>query len=144
MATEPKTIGPDMRPRDAAGLMAAYGIGMVPLVTRDGTLVGVVTDRDLVVRALAGADVNLADVRVGDIATTRGLITVSPDASVSEARELMRDAKIKRLPVVEGDALVGVVSLGDLAQGSDASREVGEAVRDIFEPSAHIGRTPSP
>lgn len=143
MAAEPKAIGPNERPRDAAGLMAAYGIGFVPLVERDGTLVGVVTDRDLVVRALAGTDVNLADVRIGDIATTRGLITISPDATVSEAGELMRAARVKRLPVVRGDVLVGVISLGDLAHASGSSREVGEVVQDIFQPSAAIGRNES-
>lgn len=124
-----------MRPRDAAGLMASYNIGAVPLVERDGTLVGMVTDRDLVVRALATTDVELASLRLGDIATTRGLITIGPDATVAEARDLMRSARVKRLPVVQGNVLVGIVSLGDLAQEPSEAQETGEVVRDIFEPA---------
>lgn len=124
-----------MRPRDAAGLMASYNIGAVPLVERDGTLVGMVTDRDLVVRALATTDVELASLRLGDIATTRGLITIRPDATLAEARDLMRSARVKRLPVVRGSVLVGIVSLGDLAQEPSEARETGDVVRDIFEPA---------
>lgn len=136
MATEPKTATPDMRPRDAAGLMASYNIGAVPLVERDGTLVGLVTDRDLVVRGLATTDVELASLRLGDIATTRGLITIRPDATLAEARELMRSARVKRLPVVqEKNVLVGIVSLGDLAQEPSEAQETGEVVREIFEPA---------
>lgn len=124
-----------MRPRDAAGLMASYNIGAVPLVERDGTLVGMVTDRDLVVRALATTDVELASLRLGDIATTRGLITIRPDATLAEARDLMRSARVKRLPVVRGSVLVGIVSLGDLAQEPSEAQETGDVVRDIFEPA---------
>lgn len=124
-----------MRPRDAAGLMASYNIGAVPLVERDGTLVGMVTDRDLVVRALATTDVELASLRLGDIATTRGLITIRPDATLAEARDLMRSARVKRLPVVRGSVLVGIVSLGDLAQEPSEAQETGDVVREIFEPA---------
>jgi CBS domain-containing protein len=136
MTTDVKTAGPDMQPRDAAGLMASFNIGAVPLVERDGRLVGVITDRDLVIRALAAGDANLGEVRLGDIGTTRGLTTISPDASLSDARELMRSARVKRLPVVKDDRLVGIVSLGDLAQASSSTREIGEVVRDIFESPA--------
>jgi CBS domain-containing protein len=135
MASDPKTATPEMKPRDAAGLMASFNIGAVPLVDGD-TLVGLVTDRDLVIRALATTATDLGSVRLGDIATTRDLTTVSPDATVSDARELMRTARVKRLPVVKDGTLVGMVSLGDLAQASSSTRKVGETVRDIFESPA--------
>src|SRR5258706_2508909 len=97
---------------DAAREMRDHEIGDV-LVERDGALCGLVTDRDIVIRAIAaGADPNVT--RLGDICS-RELITLSPSDSIRDAVELMRQKSVRRLPVVDKGEAVGIVSLGDLA-----------------------------
>lgn len=130
MAKEPKTAGPDMPATSAARLMASYDIGVVPIVHDDGGLFGLVTDRDLVVRTLAGHR-DPASVPLAEIATRRTLHTISPDATVAEARQRMASFRVKRLLVTDGDRFVSVVSLGDVTQAETSMRAVGEAVRDI-------------
>jgi CBS domain-containing protein len=129
MATRPVTASPDMNAGDAAGLMAANDIGVVP-ITEGDRLVGVVTDRDLVIRVLAERK-DPRSVRLGDIATTRGLETTSPDAQLGDARAMMAHRRIRRLPVVKDDRLVGMLSLGDVAIASASTRGVGETLAAI-------------
>ena len=135
MAKEPKTAGPDMDATNAAGLMASYDIGVVPIVGGDGVVVGLVTDRDLVVRVLADRRDPMA-VPLSEIATRRSLHTISPDATVDEARQLMAAHQVKRLIVTENDAFVSVISLGDIAQSTPSMQDVGETVREITESPA--------
>jgi CBS domain-containing protein len=130
MTEAPQTISPDMNAQDAAGLMRSEDVGVLPVV-KDAELVGLITDRDLVVRVLADRQ-NPLEVRVGDIAT-RSPITVTPDTKLSEARELMEKHQIRRLPVMKSDRLVGILSLGDVAWADASRREVGEALRGISE-----------
>src|SRR5437899_1761020 len=112
MTESPQTIGPDMNAADAAGLMRSEDIGVVPVI-EDGKLIGLVTDRDLVIRVVAERR-DPPEVPVGEI-LTRSPVTVTPDMRLSEARELMERHRIRRLPVVKGDELVGILSLGDVA-----------------------------
>ena len=135
MAKEPKTASPEMDATNAAGLMASYDIGVVPIVEGDGAIVGLVTDRDLVVRVLADRRDPMS-VPLREIATRRSLQTISPDATIEEARELMAAHQIKRLIVAENDAFVSVISLGDIAQSIPSMQEVGETVREITESPA--------
>jgi CBS domain-containing protein len=134
MATRPVTASPDMNAGDAAGLMAANDIGVIP-VTHGDRLVGVVTDRDLVLRVLAERK-DPRSVRLGEIATTRGLETTSPDTQLCDARTLMAERRIRRLPVVKDDRLVGMLSLGDVAIGSASMRSVGETLASISASAA--------
>jgi CBS domain-containing protein len=129
MATQPVTVSPEMNAGDAAGLMAANDIGVLP-VTEGDRLVGVITDRDLVLRVIAERK-DPRSVRLGDIATTRGLETTSPDTQLCDARALMAERRIRRLPVVKDDELVGMLSLGDVALGSASMRGVGETLASI-------------
>jgi CBS domain-containing protein len=131
MTEAPKTLGPDRTVADAAGLMAQYDVGAIPLADEGGALVGLVTDRDLVVRALAKQS-EPAGVRLGDIATTK-LVTISPDRNVAEARELMSEHRIRRLPVVKEDRLVGIVALGDVAVTDASKRAIGETLHEISD-----------
>jgi CBS domain-containing protein len=130
MTEAPQSVSPDMNAGDAAALMRSEDVGVLPVV--DGEqLVGLVTDRDLVLRVIADRqDPN--SVRVGDIAT-KSPVTVSPDARLSEARDLMEQHRIRRLPVMKDEALVGILSLGDLAWADASTREVGEALRAVSE-----------
>jgi signal-transduction protein with cAMP-binding, CBS, and nucleotidyltransferase domain len=131
-----------MNAGDAAGLMSANDIGVIP-VTEGERLVGLVTDRDLVLRVLAVRK-DPRSVRVGDIATTRGIETTSPDAQLRDARELMAQRRIRRLPVVEDGRLVGMLSLGDVALGSASMRSVGESLAAISASAATRGTNAGP
>lgn len=130
MAQEPKVATTEMTPTDAARLMASYDFGMVPIVDPDRRLVGVVTDRDIVLRVIASA-LDPDKVELGEIATNKNLVTIGPDDTVAEARERMAANRIKRLPVVKAGELVGVIALGDVAVTSASPREVGETVAEL-------------
>jgi len=130
MAQEPKVATTEMTPIDAARLMASYDFGVVPIVDRERRLVGVVTDRDIVLRVLASGH-DPEEVQLGQIATDKNLVTIGPDATVDEARQRMEENRIKRLPVVEGEALVGVIALGDVAVTIDDPTAVGETVAEL-------------
>jgi CBS domain-containing protein len=142
MATRPVTASPEMNAGDAAGLMAANDIGVVP-ITEGDRLVGVVTDRDLVLRVIAERK-DPRSVRLGDIATTKGLETTSPDTQLCDARAMMASRRIRRLPVVKDDRLVGMLSLGDVAIGSASMRGVGEALASISASAATEERNAGP
>jgi CBS domain-containing protein len=117
MSTDPVRLAPTATLSEAARKMADYDIGDV-LVVQDQRLHGVVTDRDIVIRALAeGLDPNLS--AVGQICSPSP-VCVAPADPITHAVELMRDKALRRLPVCEGDRLVGIVSLGDLAISQDA------------------------
>ncbi len=130
MAQEPKVATTEMTPMDAARLMASYDFGVVPIVDPERHLVGVVTDRDIVIRVLASG-LDPQTVELGDIATNKNLVTIGPDDTVAEARERMATNRIKRLPVVKAGELVGVIALGDVAVTSASAREVGETVAEL-------------
>jgi CBS domain-containing protein len=123
-----QTARPDMTAADAAGLMRKHDIGVVPVVD-EGRLIGLVTDRDLVVRVM-GQRRDPDDVELAAI-VTKSPITVSPDMRLSEARNLMAEMRIRRLPVVKGEELVGILSLGDVAVADASSRAVGDALEEI-------------
>lgn len=130
MTSSPQTIKPDMTAADAAGLMRSEDIGVLP-VCEDDRLVGLVTDRDLVIRVVAERK-DPTEVKVGDV-LTKSPVTVTPDMKLSEARELMEENKVRRLPVMKGDELVGILSMGDLAWHVASTREIGEALKAVSE-----------
>jgi CBS domain-containing protein len=130
MTESPQTAGPTMNAADAAAMMKQFDTGVIP-VAEEGRLVGLVTDRDLVVRVLAERKDPL-DVRLEDIATTVP-VTVTPDTKLSEARSMMAEHRIRRLPVVKADKLVGILSLGDVALADSSERAVGETLGEISE-----------
>ena len=118
--------------RDAARTMREGDFGAMPVVD-DGRLVGMLTDRDIVVRAVAeGLDPTSA--RVGDVASPRP-VAVGPDQDLDEAMELMAEYRVRRLPVVDGERLVGVVSQADVALEAN-EKKTGSVVQEISEPSS--------
>ena len=130
MTESPHTASPNMTASDAAGLMKNFDVGVIPIAD-GGSLIGLVTDRDIVLRVVANRQ-DPDDVKLADI-LTKSPTTVSPDTKLSEARDLMAQHKIRRLPVMKGDELVGILSLGDVAIADASGREVGEALEDISE-----------
>ena len=127
MMTNPRTLSPEDSIQNAARIMRDEDTGAVPVVD-GGRPVGMLTDRDIVIRAVAdGGQLNRP---VRDIVTT-GVVSVTPDMSTREANELMSEHQVRRLPVVEGDRLVGIVSLGDLAVKEGKDRRTGDTLQDI-------------
>lgn len=117
MTSEPVCIDPHTTVTDAARRMSDYNIGDV-LVTDASGLRGVITDRDIVVRAVAMGG-SPDDITVGDIVSPDP-VCVSTSDPVSHAVELMRDNALRRLPVVDDGEVVGIVTLGDLARSQDS------------------------
>lgn len=126
MTPNPMFLDPMLPLVEAARCMADLDIGQV-LVTDGSVLHGVVTDRDLVVRGMA-SDLPLEELCLGDICSQTP-ITTSPEASVEDAIELMRQYAIRRLPVTEGATAVGILSIGDLAIAVDPSSALADISR---------------
>jgi CBS domain-containing protein len=131
MTPEPRVADPSLSLAEAAQLMKSEDIGSLPVV-QEGQLVAVLTDRDIVVRAVAeSADPSAT--RVGDIAS-RKPVTIEPDEDLDEALEQMARAQVRRLPVVESGRLVGVLAQADIAQEAK-SKQAGELVEEISKPT---------
>jgi CBS domain-containing protein len=112
MTHDPRTVSPGDTVHNAASEMRDADVGAV-LVEDHGKLAGIVTDRDIVVRAVAdGADPD--DITVEQV-YTRDPVTLTPDQPIREAVRFMREKNVRRVPVVQGGRPVGIVSLGDLA-----------------------------
>jgi CBS domain-containing protein len=126
MTKQPMVLESDSPVMDAARVMRDSDVGDV-IVIEGGSVCGIVTDRDIVVRGIASGK-DPATTRLGEICS-KDVTTVSSDTPVEEAVRLMRDRAIRRLPVVDGDRPVGVVSLGDLA----VERDPSSALADISE-----------
>jgi CBS domain-containing protein len=116
MTPQPWALSPETPVAEAARIMRRNDIGDI-VVTEGSQLWGILTDRDIVVRALAeGRDPQ--STTVGDICS-RDLTTVAPTDSLGHAVTLMRERAIRRLPVVEGGTVIGIVSIGDVAVDRD-------------------------
>ena len=128
MSENPKTVEPGDSIQDAAKKMKDADTGALLVVDGDD-LKGIVTDRDIVVNAVAEGN---GDAKVEDVAST-DTTTIEPDADLKDAIAKMREAKVRRLPVVEDGDPVGIVSLGDLAIEADDD----SALKDISQASAN-------
>lgn len=109
--------------------MKELNVGAIPIVDEE-RLVGMITDRDIVVRGVA--EKRPGSTKVEEIMSDQ-LCTISPDADVSEGAQLMAEYQIRRLPVVEGDRLIGIVSLGDFATNEFTDQQAGSALTEISE-----------
>ncbi|MET8894267.1 CBS domain-containing protein [Streptomyces albogriseolus] len=123
MTAAPVTVGPHTSVAQAARLMRDHDLGAV-LVADDGRLRGLVTDRDLVVRSVAeGVDPEETTVVR---ACSEDLVTVRPDDELDLAVRLMREHAVRRVPVVDGEHAVGVLSLGDIALERDPDSSLAD------------------
>lgn len=127
MTENPATCAPDATVLDAAKMMAGKEVGPLPVVEGE-RLVGMVTDRDLVVRVLA-EEKDPGSTAIGDIAS-RDLVVVSPDGDLDDALKLMARHQVRRLPVVDGDRIVGILAQADVARQAP-EKETGEVVEEI-------------
>jgi len=112
----------------AAQIMNTYNIGSVP-VTDNGKIVGMLTDRDIVLRSVANGG-NLDNIQVQQVMTTN-IVTATADMDIHQAANLMASKQIRRLPVVDNDQLIGIVSLGDMAVDNSYINEAGDALSSI-------------
>ncbi|MFC8923079.1 CBS domain-containing protein [Cellulosimicrobium sp. NPDC057127] len=125
MTPAPTVIEQDETLRSAAQTMAQQDVGAL-IVAAHGEITGIVTDRDIVVRGLAeGLD---GDAHVREVTSGR-LATLGPDDPVAQAVQIMRDAAVRRVPVMDGSVVVGIVSIGDLAVALDSD----SALADVSE-----------
>lgn len=115
-----QTIGADETLLDAARHMKNLQIGSLPIVSGDGALIGMVTDRDIVIRCVAdGADA--AATTAGSLATG-SLVTVAADTDIDKVLSVMREHQVKRMPVVDGDSVIGMISESDLVAELSSER----------------------
>jgi CBS domain-containing protein len=121
-------IGENDSVLDAAKRLAQLDVGAMPICGEDDRLKGMLTDRDIVVKVLAdGRDP--ASTRAGELGEGKP-VTIGADDSVEEAVRTMKDHKVRRLPVIDGHRLIGIVSQADLARSID-EHQVGDLVEAI-------------
>jgi len=130
MSSDCTCIGENDTVLDAAKRLAEMDVGSLPICGEDDRLKGMLTDRDIVVKVLAQgkdpASVKAGELGQGDAKT----VTVGADDSIDEALRTMIDNKVRRLPVIDGQRMVGIISQADLATNIDEEK-VGELVEAI-------------
>lgn len=125
-------INPMSNVIEAAQLMQKHNVGSIPVCDQSG-VIGIVTDRDIVVRNVAHAK-NPANTSVKDVMTA-SVSTVTPDMDINDASAIMSSNQIRRVPVVENNMLVGMLALGDIATRPQFDTEASEALTEISKPS---------
>lgn len=131
MTDRVSSVSPNSTIQDAARIMKDLNVGSVP-VCEGNKPIGIITDRDIVIRNVATAgDANTPVSQV----MTKNIIYGNPNMSDHEAADLMSTRQVRRLPIVENDNLVGIVALGDLAVNDMTDMEASKALTDISVPS---------
>lgn len=131
MTTDVQTCTMDATLQEIAGMMQEWDVGSIPVMEND-RLAGIITDRDLVIRGIASQFA--LDTPVRQILSS-DLVTGRPDMDLEEAADLMAEHQIRRLPIAEGDKLLGIVSLGDVAVKDPSDMHAGAAIEDISKPA---------
>jgi CBS domain-containing protein len=140
MTSFPVTLSPEASIEKAAQIMRDDDVGVIPVVDGLGVLVGIITDRDIVIKAVAkghGPDTVIDD------CMTHSPHTVAKDTTVEQTMLLMSQEQIRRVPVVENGRLIGIVSLADLANSQVSDQEKGETLQQISTDPGGL-RTPIP
>jgi CBS domain-containing protein len=130
MTPDCQCIGENETAFDAAKKLAELNIGSMPICGEDDRLKGMLTDRDIVVKVIAqGKDP--ASVRAGELGVGDGkTVTIGADDSIEEALRTMTEHKVRRLPVIDGKRLVGIISQADVATNLD-EHQTGDLVEAI-------------
>ena len=132
MTRDPAILRPVSTCAEAAAVMKREDCGSLPVVD-DGSLVGIVTDRDIVLRAVAEKK-DPQRLAVSEIMTSDP-VTVTPNTSAADASKLMSDNQVRRLPVVDGGRLVGILAIGQLAR-HESDDAAGETLKEVSQPTA--------
>lgn len=131
MSKSVASLTPDDTIDKAAQVMMENNIGSLP-VCQQGKIIGMLTDRDISVRAMANKA--SASKTVRDIMSSNP-VTASPDMDIEDVSRIMSERQIRRIPVVENNNVVGIVSLGDLAINPKSNSQAGDALSSISEPN---------
>lgn len=130
MTPNPKTVHEGDSLQQVARLMKEMDAGVVPVTDTGNKIIGLVTDRDIVVRVVADGK-NPADVNVSNV-MSRDLHCVREDDSIDDVHRLMRDHQVRRIPVVnERDEIVGIVAQADIATRTGKDKKLGQTVEEI-------------
>ena len=130
MTGEVRSATPDTPVHQVARMMRDEDVGSIPLV-EEGRLVGIVTDRDICIQVVA--EQRPLDAAVRDFMTVRPE-TATPDTTIHRAAQIMQTHQIRRLPVCEGDRLVGIIALGDLAVDTESEGLKAETLEEVSTP----------
>ena len=136
MTAQPSTLAPDATLGEAATLMKQEDCGSIPIV-QDSRLVGIVTDRDIVVRAVASGK-DPRSTRVSEVMSADP-VTIGPEDDAKDAERLMAERQIRRLPVTDDGKLAGILVIGRLARRERDEEKVGETLKEISEPKSGRG-----
>lgn len=123
------SITPEESAALAARLLSRHDLGVLPVCGQDGALLGIVTDRDIITRCVAAGE-DASRVPVSDIMSSSP-VTIAPEDDVHTAARQMAVHQVRRLPVVRNGQVVGMLSLGDLAQNRRCDTEAAAALGDI-------------
>jgi CBS domain-containing protein len=135
MTANPTFCADDLTAADAARQMADQGVGAIPVCNTDGRLSGVVTDRDLTVQVIA-AGLDPQTTKLADLLDGSEVITIGADDSVEDAIRTMKDHAVRRLPVMDGNDLVGMVSQAFIARALPDAK-IGDLVDAISSAPAN-------
>jgi CBS domain-containing protein len=135
MTPNPTSCTEDLTAADAARHMADQGVGAIPVCNADGRLSGVVTDRDLTVQVIA-AGLDPQATKLADLLDGSEVVTIGADDSVEDAIRTMKDHAVRRLPVIDGTELVGMVSQADIARALPDAK-IGDLVDAISSAPAN-------
>lgn len=123
-------VAADTTLNEVAKLMQKNDVGCVPICNEENYVIGFVTDRDIVTRCVAN-NKNCEQTKVSDIMTTN-VIKTTPDTELKDATQTMATNQVRRLPVIENNQIVGMLTIGDLAQNQDVhTEELGNTVECI-------------
>ncbi|WP_220127389.1 CBS domain-containing protein [Anoxybacillus ayderensis] len=133
MTRQVATVTPDQSVQEAAQLMNKHNVGAIPVV-ENGKVKGIITDRDITLRTTAQGltpSTPVSQVMTSDV------VTGTPNMSVDEAAKVMAKNQIRRLPIVQNNALCGIVALGDIATNQAYDEAAEQALSEISETSYH-------
>ncbi|MED0687982.1 CBS domain-containing protein [Anoxybacillus ayderensis] len=133
MTRQVATVTPDQSVQEAAQLMNEHNVGAIPVV-ENGKVKGIITDRDITLRTTAQGltpSTPVSQVMTSDV------VTGAPNMSVDEAAKVMAKNQIRRLPIVQNNALCGIVALGDIATNQAYDEAAEQALSEISETSYH-------
>ena len=127
MTTDVSCVRPDATIINVAKQMRRENIGSLPICNDKGEILGIITDRDMVIRSLASDSVKIT---AGDIMSTN-IVTVAPEMNIHDAAILFSKHQVRRLPVTSSGKLVGIIAMADLARRTLLIDEAGDALSAI-------------
>ncbi len=133
MSKDVACLNPEDSIEKAAQLMKQYNVGSIP-VCSSHMITGIVTDRDITLRSVASGQ-DSEQRKVSDIMTSNPIVG-NPEMDVHDAAKIMSEEQIRRLPIVENNTLVGIVSLGDISLEPILSDNAQDALKNISQPTS--------